>query len=182
MNHHFERYFRQSKSSNPAWNATKTLIQTVFFWGLFLYVIPTFIYWLETQFQLPPLNKNPRWAIFIFTGASILGLISGLTIAVKGSGTPLPLNCTQKLVIQGPYKYVRNPMAIAGLSQGIAVSLWLGSWLVIVYVIAGMLIWDQIVRPVEENDLRVRFQDEYEDYCREIKCWIPKFPGYSGRK
>jgi protein-S-isoprenylcysteine O-methyltransferase Ste14 len=36
------------------------------------------------------------------------------------------------LVIAGPYRYVRNPMAVAGILQGIAVGWYLGSVSVII--------------------------------------------------
>lgn len=41
--------------------------------------------------------------------ASALGLWSGATMAL-----PLPSATARKLVIAGPYRYVRNPMAVPG--------------------------------------------------------------------
>jgi len=91
-----------------------------------------------------------------------------------GKGTPLPLDCPNELVIKGPYKVVRNPMAVAGISQGICVGIILGSFLVIIYAILGGLLWHLFVKPVEEKDLEERFGKSYLDYKKKVKCWIPR--------
>ena len=70
-----------------------------------------------------------------------------------GKGTPLPLDQTNKLVVKGPYRYVRNPMAIAGLGQGIAVSVLLGSIHIFVYTLVGAILWQVVVRPMEERNM-----------------------------
>ncbi|MEM6337020.1 MAG: isoprenylcysteine carboxylmethyltransferase family protein, partial [Bacteroidota bacterium] len=75
--------------------------------------------------------------------------------------------------VRGPYRCVRNPMAVGGLSQGLAVGLWLGAWSVFAYVVAGGLLWHVFVRPIEEADLAARFGSRYEAYRRRVRCWIP---------
>jgi protein-S-isoprenylcysteine O-methyltransferase Ste14 len=95
-------------------------------------------------------------------------------VAARGRGTPLPFASPNRLVISGPYAYVRNPMVIAGLGQGLAVALWLGSWTVVAYVLLGGMIWNFFVRPAEERDLRNTFGNEFETYCRDVSCWRPR--------
>jgi protein-S-isoprenylcysteine O-methyltransferase Ste14 len=65
-------------------------------------------------------------------------------------------------------------MVVAGLGQGLAVGLWFGSWAVLAYVIVGGLIWEYLVRPAEERDLRDVFGDEFETYSQHVRCWIPR--------
>jgi protein-S-isoprenylcysteine O-methyltransferase Ste14 len=69
-------------------------------------------------------------------------------------------------------------MAISGVGQGLAVGLFLGSPLVLIYALMGGLIWQLIFRPLEEDNLQARFGSDYEDYRREVKCWSlpPRFP------
>lgn len=112
-------------------------------------------------------------AVFIAAGA--LGLWSGWTLAVVGRGTPLPLDPARRLVVAGPYLYVRNPMALSGVMQGVGVGLWCGSWLVIAYAVNGALLWHAVVRPQEEYELSERFGDDYAAYRRVRKCWLPRF-------
>src|SRR6056297_310928 len=160
------------------WHAVLwTLGQTVIFWSVFLWVLPMGIVELERYcgidrfehgFQLPA-------SIGLFAAASCLGLWSGVTMATRGNGTPLPTATAPRLVIAGPYRFVRNPMAVAGIVQGLAVSWYLGSYAVLVYSIAGAVLWHIAVRPVEESDLNSRFGDAYNEYQRRVKLWIPTF-------
>jgi protein-S-isoprenylcysteine O-methyltransferase Ste14 len=95
----------------------------------------------------------------------------------RGAGTPLPSAMPNHLVIAGPYRWVRNPMAVAGITQGVAVGLVLGSWLVIAYSMIGSLLWNYAVRPLEEADLEERFGAEFRQYRDAVRCWIPRVGG-----
>lgn len=39
----------------------------------------------------------------------------------------------------------------------------------------GAILWQLVVRPIEEKDMQQRFGKEYEAYRKEVRCWIPKF-------
>ena len=106
--------------------------------------------------------------------ASALGLWSGLALSSHGEGTPLPFDATHRLVLAGPYGVVRNPMVVAGLAQGLAVALLLGSGIVAIYVALGGLIWQCLVRPAEEDDMLRTFGDEYDRYRAAVRCWWPR--------
>jgi protein-S-isoprenylcysteine O-methyltransferase Ste14 len=72
-------------------------------------------------------------------------------------------------------------MAVAGLGQGFAVAVWLGSWLVLTYVLAGAAVWQAVLRPVEEDDLARRFGAAYASYQRAVRCWWPRLRPYRGQ-
>jgi protein-S-isoprenylcysteine O-methyltransferase Ste14 len=80
-----------------------------------------------------------------------------------------------RLVVAGPYRWVRNPMALAGIAQGVAVGLITASWLVVIYALAGSLVWNHIVRPYEEADLEKRFGAAFLRYRMHVRCWVPRF-------
>jgi protein-S-isoprenylcysteine O-methyltransferase Ste14 len=105
-----------------------------------------------------------------------------MILAVRGRGTPLPLVSTRHLVVSGPYRHVRNPMAIAGILQGIAVAMWLGSWLVLVYSALGAVVWHTLVRPAEERDLRARFGTAYTKYRDSVPLWLPALHSFRSRE
>jgi protein-S-isoprenylcysteine O-methyltransferase Ste14 len=111
-----------------------------------------------------------------FVLASALGLWSCVTMALRGEGTPLPAETARRLVVAGPYRWVRNPMAVAGGLQTATVGLVTGSWLVIVIAVVGALAWHTLIRPAEEADLASRFGDPYERYRSAVRCWIPTRP------
>jgi protein-S-isoprenylcysteine O-methyltransferase Ste14 len=92
-----------------------------------------------------------------------------------GRGTPLPSAMASDLVVRGPYRFVRNPMAVAGIVQGAAVGLMLSSWLVVVYAVCGSLVWNYAIRPHEERDLEQRFGEEFRRYRAAVRCWCPRF-------
>lgn len=173
---------REARPASCGWILLKTLGQTVVFWSLFLLVLPVGIVVLETQLGLDGWRfGSPAWAwcgglLFALGGA--LGLTSGWVMAVRGRGTPLPADCARELVVVGPYRYVRNPMAVAGLTQGVAVGLLLGSPAVVAYALLGGPVWHLFVRRWEEADLERRFGDPYCRYRAAVWCWLPRLRGY----
>lgn len=92
-----------------------------------------------------------------------------------GEGTPLPLDQTNALVVSGPYRFVRNPMAIAGIGQGLAVACLFQSIPILAYSLLGALVWQVVVRPFEERDMINRFGEDYLNYRRNVTCWLPTF-------
>lgn len=168
--------FRQSKESSTVWILSKTFIQIAVVWTLILVVFPYFITILEDKLGIsrPTFPFQKIIAAVIFIGISFIGLKSSYTMSKIGKGTPLPLDATNNLVVAGMYSYVRNPMAISGIGQGIAVALFLGSPLVFVYAVMGAFIWQFIFRPLEEEDLRIKFGADYENYRENVRCWIPR--------
>lgn len=165
--------FRAARDGPVGRQVIKTAMQVAIFWGVFLGAIPLVLVRLERWWGLPDFQGAIApwlgWGVFGVAGG--LGLWSGLTMSVAGRGTPLPMDCPRALVVTGPYAYVRNPMAIAGLTQGAAVGLMLGSFAVLAYVAAGAVAWNWFVRPLEERDLRERFGPQYSAYCRCVPCW-----------
>lgn len=176
----FASSFRLAAPGPISGYVARTLLQTLVFWGFFLGLLPFVITALQRCVGIPffALYGQRGFAVVLFVLCSCVGLWSGLTMAVSGSGTPLPLDTARRLVVAGPYAFVRNPMAIAGLGQGAAVGVWLGSSLVLLYVLLGGLFWDFVVRPVEEAFLSSQFGPSYEMYRRHRRCWIPSLRPY----
>ncbi len=172
--------FRQARPAKTNWILTKTGVQIVVVWSLILFVFPYLIVQLEDKISVArfafPFQK--LLAMIIFTGISFLGLRSAFIMSKIGKGTPLPLDAATNLVIQGTYAFVRNPMAISGVGQGLAVGLFLGSPLVLLYALMGGLILQLIFRPLEEADLLAHFGAAYENYRRAVRCWIPRLKPY----
>lgn len=155
-----------------------TGLQVMVFWVLFLAVIPAVIVWLEHRWQvaISVPAAVPVAGGVLLVSASALGLWSAHTMSTLGQGTPLPAALPRRLVVAGPYRWVRNPMAVAGIGQGVAVGLIAGSWLVVVYAICGSAVWNHLIRPHEEADLSARFGAEYDRYRAFVACWVPRLP------
>ncbi|MFW0773399.1 methyltransferase family protein [Paenarthrobacter nitroguajacolicus] len=159
-----------------AGHVAATMGQLILFWGFFLLVIPSFIGWLEQRWlvALPFPSAAVVTGLVLLALASSLGIASAVTMSSTGNGTPLPSAMPNRLVIAGPYRWVRNPMAVAGISQGVAVGMVLGSWLVIAYAVLGSLLWNYAVRPHEEADLESRFGAGFQRYRDSVRCWVPR--------
>ena len=112
----------------------------------------------------------------------VICLLAGLLLAVStvrlfpklGNGTPAPWDPTTKMIVTGPYAYVRNPM-ITGvvlilISEALLLcSLAIGIWAVVFFII------NMFYFPLsEEPGLRKRFGKEYDEYCKNVPRYIPR--------
>jgi protein-S-isoprenylcysteine O-methyltransferase Ste14 len=167
-----------TRRTRAAPHVAATLGQVVFFWGLFLAVLPAAIAFLERRWGVdvafPAFSAVVGVTVLVL--ASAVGLWAAHTMSTLGDGTPLPAAMPNTLVVAGPYRFIRNPMAAAGIVQGAAVGLVLSSWLVVVYALVGSLIWNYAVRPLEEADLEERFGDDFRRYREAVRCWIARVP------
>lgn len=169
---------RVASSASPRAHLRRTAAQIVVFWGGALVVVPAAIAALEMRWGLHlamPMGVRAAGAVLL-VASSALGIRSAIVMAGTGDGTPLPSATAARLVVSGPYRHIRNPMAVAGIAQGVAVGMLCGSWLVILYALCGSLVWNDLIRPWEEKDLAARFGAEYERYRERVSCWVPRRP------
>lgn len=176
------KLFRVARPASTVHHVATTAVQIVAFWSTFLWFLPAAVQHLgerlgEPSFAWPSL----RWlGPSLFALASALGLTSAWWMSTRGRGTPLPLATAREFVVSGPYRFVRNPMALAGIGQGVAVGLWRDSPLVVLYATAGGLLWHFVARPPEEADLVARFGEPYLAYRRRVAIWLPRLPSGFG--
>jgi protein-S-isoprenylcysteine O-methyltransferase Ste14 len=168
--------FRHSKDAKTGWIMTKTLTQIAIVWSLILVVFPLLIVLIEDKIGIPrfAFSFQTVLVIALFPLISLIGIASAYSMAKTGRGTPLPMDTASKLVVSGIYAYVRNPMAISGIGQGLLVGFLLGSPLVSLYALLGAFIWQFIYRRLEEDDLVGKFGADYENYRQNVRCWIPR--------
>ena len=166
----------KTRSAALAW----TFFQAALFWFFFLVLLPLAslevgerLEWSRDWFP------GQQWlGVGLLIVFSVIGVWSGWTMAIAGHGTPLPTSAAPRLVIAGPYRWVRNPMAVAGIGQGLAVGLAIGSGLMIGICVVGAVLWHVLVRPWEETDLESRFDDAYRNYRQNVGLWCPRLTPY----
>jgi protein-S-isoprenylcysteine O-methyltransferase Ste14 len=113
-------------------------------------------------------------------GGMIIGAVGAavalwcvFTFAFVGKGTPAPFDPPRRLVIKGPYRFVRNPMYIgAGLALAGA-ALFYKSLALLSYTGLFFLASHLFVLWYEEPTLRRTFGQDYEAYCGRIRRWWP---------
>ena len=134
--------------------------------------------WLLTGWDLE--EPLPGWVVFRVIGAVLIVLGAGVVIesfarfALEGLGTPAPLAPTQRLVVRGLYRYVRNPIYIADAAIIAGQSLLLGRLWLLLYAVAFLIVTAAFVRWYEEPTLSRQFGDEYEAYRRAVPGWLPR--------
>lgn len=72
-------------------------------------------------------------AILTLVAGAVFYFWSAFHFAISGKGTPAPIDPPKRLVIRGPYHYVRNPMYIGGVLILTGESILFGSATLILY-------------------------------------------------
>src|SRR5204863_672998 len=102
--------------------------------------------------------------MIMVTIGTAIALWCVFTFVFIGKGTPAPFDPPRRLVIRGPYRFVRNPMYIgAGLALAGA-AIFYESWPLLGYVGFFFLATHLFVVSYEEPALRRTFGQEYEAY------------------
>ena len=144
------------------------------FIGLLLIFLPNRI--LSSTGIVPPSTMGAWQIAGMLLGASgaALALACILTFVFVGRGTPAPFDPPRRLVVQGPYRVVRNPMYLgAGLALAGA-ALFYRSIPLLGYAGLFLLITHVFVVVYEEPTLRQTFERDYDAYCRRTGRWWPK--------
>jgi len=153
----------------------RTLIFTGLVPGFWTVVLP---YWVVPRgSRLDVRGVGAGGWLLIVAGSALYLVCAFWGFAIHGKGTPLPLDPPKKLVADGPYGVVRNPMywGVACVMLGEAAvfhSLALAEWAVGLFVCANVF-----VLLVEEPTLKRKFGAEFEEYRRRVPRWIPHIKG-----
>jgi len=115
--------------------------------------------------------------VFILLGTSLL-FYTIFLFKTKGEGTLAPWNPTQKLVIKGPYSYMRNPMITGVVSILIGESLVFNSKIILIWAIIFFIVNNVYFLFVEEPKLKNQFGNPYIEYLKHVPRWIPKLMPY----
>jgi protein-S-isoprenylcysteine O-methyltransferase Ste14 len=153
---------------------TRAATYSALFIGLLLMFLPARI--LSSTGMVRPSDIGVWQIAGILLGASgaALALACILTFVFVGRGTPAPFDPPRRLVVRGPYRFVRNPMYIgAGLALAGA-ALFYRSIPLLGYAAAFLLVMQGFVVVYEEPILRQTFDGDYEAYCRRVGRWWPK--------
>jgi protein-S-isoprenylcysteine O-methyltransferase Ste14 len=154
----------------------RALVVAPAFVSLWMYFVPRWIFGAHA-FD----NPRPLGWIVVAIGA-VIGLPCVWEFAWRGLGTPAPFDPPRRLVISGPYRFVRNPMYVGmGIVLiGEAIVFPNLTWLMLAMVVSLWAVVSVFIIEYEEPTLRRMFGADYEAYFREVRRWIPRLrPWYS---
>lgn len=144
------------------------------FTGLFLVYVPARILapsGIPTVAELGPAQVA---GVVVATAGAAIALWCIATFATLGQGTPAPFDPPRRLVVRGPYRYVRNPMYIGGTLALCGAAAYYASWPLLAYALAFLAVMHLFVVVHEEPSLRTRFGADYEAYCAAVRRWWPR--------
>ena len=122
----------------------------------------------------PPVIAVPQIAgIVAGTIGAAVALWCIFTFATIGKGTPAPFDPPRRLVIRGPYRFVRNPMYIGATLALAGAALFYKSAPLLAYAAAFLVVCHLVVLVYEEPTLRRTFGADYEAYCQRVRRWWP---------
>ena len=139
--------------------------------GVVAGLIPWWLTGWEAGTTWPPLQLLGA----LLLGAGVIVLVDAFVrFVVEGIGTPAPIAPTQRLVVGGLYRHVRNPMYLAVGATIVGQALLLGRPILLLYAAAFAVVVLAFVRGYEEPTLERRFGAEYEEYRRAVPGWLPR--------
>jgi protein-S-isoprenylcysteine O-methyltransferase Ste14 len=155
------------------------LLGSVLFFGLAPGAVDALVPWWITGWQAgPPFPGGLALRVaglLLVIGGTIVLVESFLRFALSGLGTPAPVFPTRHLVVNGYYRYVRNPMYVANVAIILGQGLWFASISLLVYCALVWLSFHAFVMLYEEPKLRTTYGAEYDAFCRRVPRWIPRF-------
>lgn len=165
---------RPSTTQNTASLWAKSLLNAALFFSIFMLALPCVAHRL-----LPAALPVPAGLSIWLSGAlALVGLAAWITcldtFSRHGRGTPLAADAPRHLVTTGLFARIRNPIMAAELLVIWSEALYVASWGITIYAIAISALAHVLVVQIEEPELRKRFGDSYDAYCRRVPRWLPQ--------
>ena len=123
------------------------------------------------------MNTTIRYGLLIGAVVIVVGLIPpvhAFVQFVKAGGTPIPVAPTERLVVTGFNRYIRNPMYAGLITAIVGQALLFGSLSLLWYAATFWVITASFVRWYEEPTLVSEYGSEYETYRHNVYAWIPR--------
>ncbi|HEU4571719.1 MAG TPA: isoprenylcysteine carboxylmethyltransferase family protein [Candidatus Limnocylindrales bacterium] len=141
-------------------------------------------YWITDGWHSadePPAAAQLVGAVLLVAGLAALAH-TVIRFAVEGRGTPFPAAPTERLVVGGLYRHVRNPMYLAVLATIVGQAAILGRPVLLAYAIVVWVVVASFVRLYEEPALAIRYGAQYEAYRRSVRAWWPRLTPWTGEE
>ncbi len=160
------------ESTGALW--AKSLLDTVLIFAVFMLALP----WLAHRL-LPQMLPLPRpigtWAGATLFAGGVAGWIACLDAFTRhGRGTAYPQEAPSRLVTDGLFRIMRNPLIASEALVVWGEALYVSSLGVLLYTMVFALAGHLVVVYIEEPELRRRFGESYEAYCQNVPRWFPK--------
>jgi protein-S-isoprenylcysteine O-methyltransferase Ste14 len=165
-------------------STSETILSVLGTMMFLFFLVPFFIIWIPYEILSAAghdmMLKNGVFQhlglVFIAVGVVAYIWCSG-SFVFYAKGTPIPFTPTKELVVTGLYKFVRNPLYIAGTLVLAGETLLFQSIGIFIYTLVMFGVFHVHVL-MEETHLENTFGKKYEQYRRSVPRWIPRFKSY----
>ena len=111
-------------------------------------------------------------SIIAGTGLAIDLVSVGAFFRRKTTVNPLTPSKTNTLVVEGLYRFSRNPMYLGMLMMLTGWGLWLANPLNVVFLALFVWMLNEVQIKPEERALSEKFGEDYDAYRRRVRRWI----------
>jgi len=139
-------------------------------------------YWIAQKFGIQlEIGSTVGGVLLQLLGLALLGLglilfLASLRQFVKeGQGTLASWVPPRQFVVNGPYRFVRNPMISGVIMFLLGEALVLLSMRHVVWATCFLALNLVYIPLVEEPGLKRRFGEPYREYCRHVRRFVPRF-------
>lgn len=132
--------------------------------------------WLQSALELPLPAPTPlAWIELVGGVIACLGLalaVRCFILFARRRTTIMPSGHPSLLVLDGPYRFTRNPMYVALVLSYVGLCLQLGLLWAVALLPLPWLALQLYVIPFEEARLRNEFGRQYSVYCARVRRWL----------
>jgi protein-S-isoprenylcysteine O-methyltransferase Ste14 len=153
----------------------RAVIYATLFIGLVLVYVPSRLLPISGIARAPAVAAPQIAGLVLATLGGALALWCIVTFIFVGQGTPAPFDPPRRLVIRGPYHFVRNPMYLGACGVVAGAALYYRSLPLLAYGCALLIATHLLVVFYEEPTLTRQFGQDYEAYRQRVKRWLPRF-------
>ncbi len=156
------------------WSAGRSVGQLILAWA---------VLWGVSFAVLPPVERLYRIGAWTLGGTTfawaVFSMATALGVWAAASPEWFPVDHPVRLVVSGPYRRLRNPMAVATVAQGLALAWARSSVLSLAYVAVAWIASEWTLRPAKDSDLVERFGEAGRRYLTKVPRWVPSLRPYA---
>lgn len=128
--------------------------------------------WPQWPAALPPVLRTALILALLLAAVLLEGSAVWAFVRRRTSISPLQPQRSSTLVVDGFYRFSRNPMYLGMLCLLLAWAVWLGQWQALAGPLLFVLWLNRFQIAPEEQALLARFGSSYAAYCRRVRRWL----------
>ncbi|WP_332658115.1 methyltransferase family protein [Brevundimonas sp.] len=126
--------------------------------------------WLAAGFGLEMAARRGIALTLIVGGLLLDGMAAGL---FRRRGTAVePWKPSTALIIEGPYRFSRNPIYLGFAITYVGLAIAMNSWIALILLVPCLFVIDRFVIRREEHYLSLKFGAAYDAYRQKVRRWL----------